>query len=175
MSTVLFFLVTRCSAGSIDLPSFFFFVLSWKTSAVSTTVWMVETQLWKLPVFIKSWKTSAVSTTVWMVETQLCKLRGTSDIYTNHRSRVFYVLSLWRTVSRYISGARYWYTSRLYVHICTCTHTIHTIQADYPLSIHSIYICGKYSAVLCVFFFSFFPTSHLLYSPFFFLSPPYWY
>ena len=31
-------------------------------------------------VFIKSWKTSAVSTTVWMVETQLCKLRGTSDI-----------------------------------------------------------------------------------------------
>ena len=29
--------------------------------------------------FIKSWKTSAVSTTVWMVETQLCKLRG--DLY----------------------------------------------------------------------------------------------
>ena len=31
--------------------------------------------------FIKSWKTSAVSTTVWMVETQLSKLRGTSDTY----------------------------------------------------------------------------------------------
>ena len=31
--------------------------------------------------FIKSWKTSAVSTTVWMVETQLCKLRGTSDMF----------------------------------------------------------------------------------------------
>ena len=31
--------------------------------------------------FIKSWKTSAVSTTVWMVETQLCKLRGTSDTF----------------------------------------------------------------------------------------------
>ena len=31
--------------------------------------------------FIKSWKTSAVSTTMWMVETQLCKLRGTSDIF----------------------------------------------------------------------------------------------
>ena len=29
--------------------------------------------------FIKSWKTSAVSTAVWMVETQLCKLCGTSD------------------------------------------------------------------------------------------------
>ena len=27
------------------------------------------------------WKTSAVSTTDWMVETQLCKLRGTSDTY----------------------------------------------------------------------------------------------
>jgi len=26
-----------------------------------------------------------------MVETQLCKLRGTSDIYTNYRSRVFNV------------------------------------------------------------------------------------
>ena len=47
-------------------------------------------------VFIKSWKTLAVSTTMWMVETQLCKLRGTSDIYTNYRSPVFYVLSLWR-------------------------------------------------------------------------------
>ena len=31
--------------------------------------------------FIKSWKTSAVTTTVWMVETQLCKLRGTSDAF----------------------------------------------------------------------------------------------
>ena len=31
--------------------------------------------------FIKSWKTSAVSATVWMVETQLCKLRGTSDTF----------------------------------------------------------------------------------------------
>ena len=30
---------------------------------------------------IKSWKTSAVSTTVWMIETQLCKLRGTSDTF----------------------------------------------------------------------------------------------
>ena len=29
---------------------------------------------------------------MWMVETQLCKLRGTSDIYTNYRSPVFYVL-----------------------------------------------------------------------------------
>ena len=28
---------------------------------------------------------------MWMVETQLCKLRGTSDIYTNYRSPVFYV------------------------------------------------------------------------------------
>ena len=31
--------------------------------------------------FIKSWKTSAVSTTVWMVERQLCKLHGTSDAF----------------------------------------------------------------------------------------------
>ena len=77
--------------------------------------------------FIKSWKTSAVSTTVWMVETQLRKLRGTSHTFvgrvyfilrsisfiiwflwtkptiwllilsfTEGRSRVFYVLSLWR-------------------------------------------------------------------------------
>ena len=30
--------------------------------------------------FTKSWKTSAVSTPVWMVETQLCKLRGTSRV-----------------------------------------------------------------------------------------------
>ena len=44
----------------------------------------------KLPAdFIKNWNTSAVSTTMWMVETQLCKLRGTSDIYKNYRSPVF--------------------------------------------------------------------------------------
>ena len=30
---------------------------------------------------LKSWKTSAVSTNVGMVETQLCKLRGTSDTF----------------------------------------------------------------------------------------------
>ena len=41
----------------------FFLIKSWKTF------------------FIKSWKTSAVSTTVWMVETQRCKLRGTSDAF----------------------------------------------------------------------------------------------
>ena len=31
--------------------------------------------------FIKSWKTSAVSTTDWIVETQLCKLCRTSDTF----------------------------------------------------------------------------------------------
>ena len=35
----------------------------------------LQTRCWN---FIKSWKTSAVSTTDWMVKTQLCKLRGTS-------------------------------------------------------------------------------------------------
>ena len=42
-----------------------------------------RTRSWRLSIFyfIKSWKTSAVSTTVWMVETQLCKLRGTSDTF----------------------------------------------------------------------------------------------
>ena len=30
---------------------------------------------------VKSWKTSAVRTTVWMVEAQLRKLRGTSDTF----------------------------------------------------------------------------------------------
>ena len=34
--------------------------------------------------FIKSWKTSAVSTTVWMVGTQPCKLRGTSDAFVKY-------------------------------------------------------------------------------------------
>ena len=74
--------------------------------------------------FIKNWKTSAVSTTDWMVETQLCKLRGNirhvrwtclfyiSFIiwflwakptiwllilsFTKNRPRLFHVLSLWR-------------------------------------------------------------------------------
>ena len=41
--------------------------------------WVRIVHVWSYH-FIKSWKTSAVRTTVWMVETQLCKLRGTSDI-----------------------------------------------------------------------------------------------
>ena len=40
---------------------------------------------------IKSWKTSAVSTTVWMVETQFCKLRGTSDTFVG---RVYWKIVL---------------------------------------------------------------------------------
>ena len=39
--------------------------------------------------FIKSWKTSAVSTAVWMVGTQLCKLRGTSDTFVQYGFRAF--------------------------------------------------------------------------------------
>ena len=41
--------------------------------------------------FIKSWKTSAVSTAVWMVETQLCKLRGTSDTFVYLVPGMFFV------------------------------------------------------------------------------------
>ena len=67
------------------------------TRSISTAI-ILQYALFLSKVFIlvQNWKTSAVSTTAWMVETQLCKLRGTSDIYTNYRSRVFYVLSLWR-------------------------------------------------------------------------------
>ena len=37
---------------------------------------------WRFSTFlVKSWKTSNVSATVWMVETQRCKLRGTSDTF----------------------------------------------------------------------------------------------
>ena len=39
---------------------------------------------------LKSWKTPAVSTTDWMVETQLCKLRGTSYIRHAHWARLCY-------------------------------------------------------------------------------------
>ena len=45
--------------------------------------------------FIKSWKTSAVSTTVWMVETKPCQLRDTWYI---RRVRKFYITSVHRMV-----------------------------------------------------------------------------
>ena len=50
--------------------------------------------------FINSWTTSAVSTTVWMVETQLCKLRGTSDTFVLYgfcelNLRYDYYYSVW--------------------------------------------------------------------------------
>ena len=47
---------------------------------------------------IKKWKTSAVSTTDWMVETQLCKLRGTSDTFVGRAYSIyisFIILRVW--------------------------------------------------------------------------------
>ena len=38
----------------------------------------------------KKWKTSAVSTTDWMVETQLCNLRGTSDTFVGRAYFIFH-------------------------------------------------------------------------------------
>ena len=67
---------------------------SWKTSAVSTTVWMAETQLSKLRG--KNWKTSAVSTTDWMVETQLCILKASVEqhvVEVTAKRRLFFVTS----------------------------------------------------------------------------------
>ena len=54
--------------------TFFFYLEKQKQKMVPG--WNYSTEY-----FIKNWKTSAVSTTVWMVETQLCKLRGTSDAF----------------------------------------------------------------------------------------------
>ena len=41
--------------------------------------------------YIKNWKTSAVSTTDWMVETQLCKLRDTSDTFVGRAYSVVHL------------------------------------------------------------------------------------
>ena len=104
--------------------------------------------------FYEKLKTSAVSTTVWMVETQLCKLRGTSDTFvrwtclfyisfiiwflwtqptiwllilsfTKNRSRVFYVLSLWRIyyIRRWLPWMLPGSTGRFSITIL-CTDTI---------------------------------------------------
>ena len=39
---------------------------------------------------VKKWKTSAVSTTDWIVETQLCKRRGTSDTFVGRAYSIFH-------------------------------------------------------------------------------------
>ena len=39
-------------------------------------------------------KTSAVSTTHWMVETQLCKLRGTSDTFVGRSYSEYFIDSM---------------------------------------------------------------------------------
>ena len=44
--------------------------------AAQIPAWLI-TLMW-CDIFHKNWKTSAVTMTNWMVETQLCKLRGTS-------------------------------------------------------------------------------------------------
>ena len=57
---------------------------AWYTRHVRI-IWFLWTKptIWLLILSFtqNSWKTSAVSTTVWMVETQLCNLRGTSDAF----------------------------------------------------------------------------------------------
>ena len=63
---------------------------------------------WNL-IVVKSWKTSAVSTTDWMVEAQLCKLRGTSDtfvgrVYSILRSISFIILRSMFFVNKYDFG-----------------------------------------------------------------------
>ena len=52
--------------------------------------------------FLKKWKTSAVSTTDWMVETQLCKLRGTSDTFV----RSAYFIIILRSLEKRLLWAR---------------------------------------------------------------------
>ena len=42
--------------------------------------------------FYKSWKTSSVSTTDWMVETQFCKLHGTSETFVGRAYRIFHII-----------------------------------------------------------------------------------
>ena len=81
-----------------------------------------------------------------MVETQLCKLRGTSDIYTNYRSRVFYVLSLnkWRTTG--ITCQQSYVRILLFAHHLVCK--VHFRIQMFPLTlqsvsltVHSIQVC----------------------------------
>ena len=51
---------------------------------------------------LKKWKTSAVSTTDWMVETQLCKLRGTSDTFVGSA----YFIIILRSIEKRLLWAR---------------------------------------------------------------------
>ena len=65
--------------------------------------------------FIKNWKTSAVSTTDWMVETQLCKLRDTSDTFVGRACHFLYpVPSYPPNVSNNVLVAHSTYTSNEY-------------------------------------------------------------
>ena len=52
--------------------------------------------------FLTKWKTSAVSTTDWMVETQRCKLRGTSDTFVG---RAYFIIIL-RSIEKRLLWAR---------------------------------------------------------------------
>ena len=61
-------------------PFFFFVVCSLQPNCETLGVFS-----------IKKWKTSAVITTDWIVETQLCKLRGTSDKFVGRACSIFHI------------------------------------------------------------------------------------
>ena len=65
-------------------PEYAFFIKSWKTSAVSTTIWMVKTHC-----FHKKLKNVSREYDRWVVETQLCKLRDTSDTLIGRSCAMF--------------------------------------------------------------------------------------
>ena len=89
------------SSASIDsgFVKIGFVQLSQSVKTTNVTHTLTDTQTDQTN-FIKSWKTSAVSTTDWIIKTQPCKLRGTSDTFVRRaysilRSISFIIWFLW--------------------------------------------------------------------------------
>ena len=72
------------------------FVTSFTDTHNSSTLtpWEFWERARDVVVLQKNWKTSAVSTTDWIVETQLCKLRGTSDTFVGRAYSMYLIYNV---------------------------------------------------------------------------------
>ena len=129
------------SSASIDsgFVKIGFLQLSQSVKTTNVTHTLTDTQTDQTN-FIKSWKTSAVSTTDWIIKTQPCKLRGTSDTFVRRaysilRSISFIIWFLWTkpTIWLLIPGTQFHKRKKKIVRACSLFYPYEGYRSVTPL------------------------------------------
>ena len=73
---------------------------------------------------MENWKTSAVSTTDWMVEPKLCKMRDTSDTFVGRAYSNLYRRKPWHRAKRFV-GVKFSRSPAFTRNVLTCKYSLH--------------------------------------------------